>query len=107
MQLDLRILGREVNDGMLEAIKDFLDHHKYEGEYQISIHKADAGDSALTLDNASVAPAATIPSTGMRSRITAAPRKKLMRNSSINFNLGKDRGEMFSQSGKFKFKRRG
>lgn len=93
---------------MLEAIKDFLNHHKYEGEYKISIHKADSVDPALTLDTAAaMAPAATIPSTGMRSRITAAPRKKFMRNSSINFNLGKDRGEMFSQSGKFKFKRRG
>ncbi|MEM7373612.1 MAG: hypothetical protein AAF587_33620 [Bacteroidota bacterium] len=108
MHLDLRILGREVNDGMLEAIKDFLNHHQYEGEYKISIHKADALDAPIRLDSsAGMTPAATIPSGRIRPRINTSPRNKSSRNTSVNFNLSEDRGEMFSQSGKFKFKRRG
>ena len=106
MQLDLRIMGQEVNDGMLEAIKDFLRHHEYEGEYQISIQKSESTETPLQLDTSVNAPS-SLPSDNKRPRITLASRSTKSRNSSINFNLSEDRGEMFSESGKFKFKRRG
>ena len=107
MQLNLRILGREMNDGMLEALRDFLVNHQYEGEYQISIEKMDqrpatqpAAEAALRM------PAATIPSGTSRGRITVRRKEQQEQADPVSFTFDQDRKEVFSPNGKFTFKKR-
>ena len=105
MQLNLRILGREMNDGMLEALRDFLVNHQYEGEYKISIEKMDQGQATQPNAEAVIRmPAATIPSGTGRGRITV--RRKEQQADNVNFSFDQDRKEVFSRNGKFTFKKR-
>ena len=108
MQLNLKILGREMNDGMLEALRDFLVKHEHEGEYRISIEKmeSDRQQSLPMTATATLPPPATIPTGSRRGRITATTRRQTQQAENVSFNLSEERKEVFSQNGKFTFKKR-
>lgn len=107
MRLNLTIPGREVNDGMLEALKDFLVQHEYAGEYRISIETKDQSATELPVSHTrSSRHRSTAEAVAPKARITVSARRTKENSSPRNSQFNMEDAEVASKSGKFKFKKR-
>ncbi|MEO1449313.1 MAG: hypothetical protein AAFV07_07265 [Bacteroidota bacterium] len=118
MRLNLTIPGREVNDGMLEALKEFLVQHEYAGEYNISIETQQQKPAPAPEKPVGYSRPTRQRSTGHhpsvardtnKSRITVSARRPTGSSATAaakdtRFNL--EDPEVASKNGKFKFRKR-
>lgn len=110
MRLNLTIPGREVNDGMLEALKDFLVQHEYSGEYQISIEAKEASGAEKRGVHARSSRHRSTTHRHVESahkpRITVSARRPTGASVSHDTAFNLEDPEVASKDGKFKFRKR-
>lgn len=91
MHLELNLSGRELSDDMLKDLQQFLHHHRYEGDYEISIR---------TTDQAAARPASPAR---RQPHISARPRARQASSDTLSFNLPE---EKTSPDGRIRFRPR-